>query len=74
MQIQEESKGHVGFVNQYEYFVSNEVLHRVLKTNPIVIGTEYRQGARTQMPIRLVDAHYLYLLGLPIDALTKIKK
>lgn len=74
MQTQEQSKDHVGFVAQYEYFVRCEVLCRALKDNPIVIGTVYRQGARTQMPIRLIDAQYLYLLGLPIDALTKITK
>lgn len=74
MQTQKESKGHIGFVAQYEYFVRNEILHRALKDNPIVADTEYRQGARPQMPIRLVDAQYLYLLGLPIDAITNIKK
>lgn len=74
MQIQKKSKDHVGFVAQYEYFVKYEILCRALKDNPIVVGTVYRQGARRQMPIRLVDAQYLNLLGLPIDAIRNIKK
>lgn len=75
MQIEEQkSKNHVGNVGKFEYFVRGKELFRALKTNPILSNSEYRHGARSQMPIRLIDAHYLYLLGLPIDALTKIKK